>query len=141
MVQFKRHQLKLLPFHGCQFGVVDANGLPMKKGWMIATNMEELSGLAKHICDGPHTHGQSRGVALKLAENYTFALTDFIHKCFQSRASKAQTAGKEIASCSRNDSANDWRTSTKQGHESGRFNYRAPAKQHDGVACLQEILG
>ena len=41
-----------------------------------------------------HTHGQSRGVALKLAENYTFALTDFIHKCFQSRASKAQTAPK-----------------------------------------------
>ena len=34
----KRHQLKLPPFHGCQFGVVDANGLPMKKGWMIATN-------------------------------------------------------------------------------------------------------
>ena len=36
MVQsfIKRHQLKLLPFHGCQFRVVDANGLPMKKGWM-----------------------------------------------------------------------------------------------------------
>ena len=89
MVQsfLKRHQLKLLPFHGCQFGVVDTtNGLPMKKGWMIATNLEELSGLAEYTCDGSHTHGQSRGVALKLAENYTFALTDFIHKCFQSRA-------------------------------------------------------
>ena len=35
---------------------------------------------------------QSRGFARKLAENYTFALTDFIHERFQSRASKAQTA-------------------------------------------------
>ena len=61
---------------------------------MIATNMEELSELAKDVCDGSHTHGQSRGVALKLAENYTFALTDFIHRCFHSRASTAQTAPK-----------------------------------------------
>ena len=98
MVQsfIKRHQLKLLPFHGCQFGVVDAHGLPMKKGWMIATNVSELSGLAEYTCDGSQAHGQSRGVALKLAENYTFALalTDFIHERFQSRASKAQTAPK-----------------------------------------------
>ena len=72
MVQsfIKRHQLKLLLFHGCQFGVVDANGLPMKKGWMIATNMNELSGSAECTRGGSHTHGQSRGVALKLAENY-----------------------------------------------------------------------
>ena len=34
---------------------------------MIATNMEELSGLSEYICDGSHTHGQSRGTALKLA--------------------------------------------------------------------------
>ena len=64
MVQsfIKRHQLKLLPFHGCQFGVVDANGLLMKKGWMIATNMNKLSGVAEYTCDGSHTHGQSRGL-------------------------------------------------------------------------------
>ena len=96
MVQsfLKRYQLKSYPFHGCQFGVQDARGLPMKKGWMIATNMEEVSKLAKHVCDGSHTHGQSRGVALKLAENYTFALTDLIHRCFHSRASTTQTAPK-----------------------------------------------
>ena len=44
------------------------------------------------FCDGSHTHGQSRGTALKLAENYTFTLTDFIHSCFRSRANQAQTA-------------------------------------------------
>ena len=64
----------------------------MKKGWMIATNMEELSSLKEYVCDGSHTHGQSRGTALKLAENYTFTLTDFIHSCFRSRANQAQTA-------------------------------------------------
>ena len=96
MVQafLKRYQLTPYPFHGCQFGVQDLHGLPMKKGWMIATNMEELSVLSEHVCDGSHTHGQSRGVALKLAENYTFALTDLIHDCFRSRASTAQTAPK-----------------------------------------------
>ena len=47
MVQsfLKKQELKLYPFHGCQFGVVDLDGNPMKKGWMIATNMEELSSL------------------------------------------------------------------------------------------------
>ena len=94
MVQsfLKKQELKLYPFHGCQFGVVDLNGNPMKKGWMIATNMDELSSLSEYVCDGSHTHGQSRGEALKLAENYTFTLTDFIHECFRSRADRAQTA-------------------------------------------------
>ena len=34
MVQsfLKKQELKLYPFHGCQFGVVDLNGNPMKKG-------------------------------------------------------------------------------------------------------------
>ena len=67
--------------------VTDNEGLPMKKGWIIATNMEELSRLSKYICDDSHTHGQTRGKAPKLAENYTFSLTDFIHNCFRSRAS------------------------------------------------------
>ena len=94
MVQsfLKKQELKLYPFHGCQFGVVDSNGNPMKKGWTIATNMDELSSLSEYVCDGSHTHGQSRGEALKLAENYTFTLTDFIHECFRSRADQAQTA-------------------------------------------------
>ena len=94
MVQsfLKKQDLKLYPFHGCQFGVTDLEGNPMKKGWMIATNMEELSSLSEYVCDGSHTHGQSRGTALKLAENYTFTLTDFIHCCFRSRANQAQTA-------------------------------------------------
>ena len=34
-------------------------------------------------CDGKHEHDQSRGKALKLAENYTFKLTDMLHECFR----------------------------------------------------------
>ena len=62
MVQsfLKKQDLKLYPFHGCQFGVTDLEGNPMKKGWMIATDMEELSSLPEYVCDGSHTHGQSR---------------------------------------------------------------------------------
>ena len=63
----KKNNLKQYPFHGCQFGVTGLEGNPMKKGWMIATNMEELSGLSEYVCDGSHTDGQSRGTALKLA--------------------------------------------------------------------------
>ena len=88
----EKQELKLYPFHGCQFGVTDLHGSPMKKGWMIATNMEELSSLSEYVCDGSHTHGQSRGTVLKLAENYTFTLADFIHSCARSRANRAQTA-------------------------------------------------
>ena len=49
MVQslLKKQELKLYPFHGCQFGGIDLNGSPMKKGWMIATNMEELPSLSE----------------------------------------------------------------------------------------------
>ena len=94
MVQsfLKKQDLKLYPFHGCQFGVTDLEGNPMQKGWIVATNMEEMSSLSEYVCDGSHTHGQSQGTALKLAENYTFTLTDFIHRCIHSRANQAQTA-------------------------------------------------
>jgi hypothetical protein len=54
MVQsfLKKNNLKQYPFHGCQFGVTDLEGNPMQKGWMVATNMEELSGLAEYVGDG-----------------------------------------------------------------------------------------
>ena len=92
----KRFQLELLPFHGCQFGVVGAKGKPMLKSWQVASNMETLFKLKEYKCNGQHDHDQSRGNSLKLAENYTFALTDFVHKAFHDAAAKAQkTQAKE----------------------------------------------
>jgi len=38
----------LYTFHG-QFGVTDLEGNPMKKAWMIATNMEELSEVYRNM--------------------------------------------------------------------------------------------
>ena len=68
--------------------VTDNEGLHMKKGCMLVTNMDELSGLENYTCDDSHAHGQSCGKALKLAENSTLALTDVIHTCFRPRASR-----------------------------------------------------
>ena len=62
------------------------DGHPIKKGWTIAGNFKELEKLDSFKCDGSHKHGQSRGKALKLAENYTFRLTDMLHECFRSAA-------------------------------------------------------
>ena len=113
----------------------------MKKGRMIATNMEELSSLLKYTCDGSHTHGQSWGTALKLAENYTFSLTDFIHCCFRSRASPAQTAQERkslesiaVPAMSRSSSDKSKSISDKiyaRVLKSAGLEKRAPAKQHD----------
>ena len=83
----RRLQLPLFPFHGCQFGVVGATGKPMLKSCQIASNIEMLNKLKNMVCSGEHEHGQSRGSSLKLAENYTFALTAFIHQAFKSQLS------------------------------------------------------
>ena len=70
-------------FDGCMLGVLGNNGQPMKKSWTIAGNFKELAVLDSFKCDGKHEHDQSRGKALKLAENYTFKLTDMLHECFR----------------------------------------------------------
>ena len=70
-------------FDGCMMGVLGNNGQPMKKSWTIAGNFKELAKLDSFKCNGKHEHDQSRGKALKLAENYTFKLTDMLHECFR----------------------------------------------------------
>jgi hypothetical protein len=51
--------------------------------------------------DGSHEHDQSRGKALKLAENYTFKLTDMLHECFRlagrGQASKRKACSAKFA--------------------------------------------
>ena len=84
------NSLETYDFDGCMFGVVGKNNNPMKKGWKIATDLEQLACLAEHRCDGMHVHDESRGTALKLAEGYTHKLTDLIHECFRQLAVSAQ---------------------------------------------------
>ena len=80
------HSMSMHHFDGCMLGVVGNDGHPIKKGWTIAGNFKELEKLDSFKCDGSHKHGQSRGKPLKLAENYTFRLTDMLHECFRSAA-------------------------------------------------------
>ena len=86
-------------FDGCMFGVMGRNNNPMKKGWKIASDIEQLACLAEYRCDGMRVHDESRGVALKLSEGYTHELTDLIHDCFRQLAVSAQApkSGKRLA--------------------------------------------
>ena len=84
-------------FDGCMMGVLGNNGQPMKKSWSIAGNFKELVKLDSFKCDGKHEHDQSRGKALKLAENYTFKLTDMLHECFRV-AGKGQVSKRIVSS-------------------------------------------
>ena len=79
----KERSMTMHHFDGCMLGVLGNNGQPMKKSWTIAGNFKELAVLDSFKCDGKHEHDQSRGKALKLAENYTFKLTDMLHECFR----------------------------------------------------------
>ena len=64
-------------------------------------NFKELSKLGSFRCDGTHEHDQSRGKALKLAENDTFKLTDMLHECFRvaarDQASKRKACSVKFA--------------------------------------------
>ena len=76
------NSMRVHHFDGCMLGVIGNNDKPMKKGWTIAGNFKQLSKLDSFKCNGNHQHDESRGKALKLAENYTFRLTDLLHDCF-----------------------------------------------------------
>ena len=73
-------------FHGCQLGLVNRHGQPVLKAWTIAIDMPELSILEDFKCTHEHQHAQNRGRDLKDVENYTYELTDLIHRCFEGSA-------------------------------------------------------
>ena len=81
---FKRkYRLNDYKLHGCQVGVTDEHGTPIKKGWTISSDIEAFAALEQLRCDGQHEHAQSRGKALREAEGYTFKLTDKLHTMFK----------------------------------------------------------
>ena len=86
---FKRkYRLVDYKLHGCQVGVTDEHGTPIKKGWTVASDIEAFAALEQLRCDGQHVHAQSRGKALRDAEGYTFKLTDKIHTMFRNLCSR-----------------------------------------------------
>ena len=88
----KEHQLVDTFCNGCMLGVTDQHGIRIRKSGRIACTFPIVA-LQDKICDGNHMHGESRGQALKIAESYTFSMTDAIHREFarhvNSRTTKA----------------------------------------------------
>ena len=80
----EQHGLKKVHIHGCALGLVDGHGNPIKKAWTIATNDHYLlQGLNGKLCPGKHVHlvhTKCEGKYTKMTEEYTFELTDIIHK-------------------------------------------------------------
>ena len=86
----KEHQLVDTFCDGCMLGVTDQHGIPIRKSWRTACTFPIVA-LQDKICDGNHMHGESRGQALKIAESYTFNMTDAIHQEFARHANSRTT--------------------------------------------------
>ena len=86
----REHQLVDTFCDGCTHGVTDKHGIPIRKSWRIAYAFSIVA-LRDKICDGNHMHGESRDQALKLAESYTFSMTDAIHREFAKYAASRKT--------------------------------------------------
>lgn len=70
-------------FDGCRVGTKDKYGDLLRKQWALASNSPAYSVFSKLKCKGDHVHGSSRGKHFKDAENYTYKMTNMIHKIFQ----------------------------------------------------------
>ena len=78
-----KHGLDKYDFDGCAVGIVNADGIPLKKPWSVATNVKLLGNtLSKFKCRCTSPHAQGRGQSLKDTENYTFKFIDAIHAAF-----------------------------------------------------------
>ena len=87
----REHQLVDTFCDGCMLGVTDQHGIPIRKSWRIACTFPIVALQDDKICDGNHMHGESRGQALRLAESYTFSMTDAIDHEFEKYASSQTT--------------------------------------------------
>ena len=68
-------------FDGCALGMVNQDNDPLKKPWTVATNHVGVGrALSKFQCTCNRRHAPGRGIALKKTEEYTFRMTDAIHK-------------------------------------------------------------
>ena len=95
-----KHQLIRVTFDGCMVGIVDKEGVPIKKPWAIQTDCDSIvvafDGLS---CDGSHTHVQGRGNDLKETESYSFQMTDLIHQAFIAATSSKPKSTTTTALC------------------------------------------
>ena len=79
----KQHGLHPEYCDGCMAGITNDKGEPLKKQWTLMSSfpLPHIRDIGE--CDGARSHGESRGKALKLAEGYSYLMTDAIHKDFK----------------------------------------------------------
>ena len=75
-------------FHGCMLGLKSMTGWPMKKPWMVATDVHQLRHeFIKYICDGKcGWHQPVEGSETARTSLYTWNMTDLIHDAFVSQS-------------------------------------------------------
>ena len=94
----RKYGMDRYKFDGCQVGTCDKHGNLIRNQWTLASNLVAYSAFTAFKCDGSHQHGESRGSDLKNAENYTYKMTDMIHKIFREHAhDKHSTKGTQYA--------------------------------------------
>ena len=76
-----QYEMLTYNFDGCALGMKNQEGEPLKKPWTVATNHAGIGKtLSKFQCKCERRHAPGRGIALKRTEEYTFRMTDAIHK-------------------------------------------------------------
>ena len=88
-------QYEMIPYHfdGCALGMKNQDNDPLKKPWTVATNHPGIGkALSKFQCSCERRHAQGRGLALKKTEEYTFRMTDAIHKALTQQQPSLKSA-------------------------------------------------
>ena len=95
-----KHQLVPVAFDGCMVGIVNKEGISIKKPWSIKTDCHSIvSAFDGLSCDGNHDHVQGRGSDLKETETYSFQMTDMIHQAFIAATSSKTRSTTSTALC------------------------------------------
>ena len=80
-------------FDGCALGMKNQDDEPLKKPWTVAANHSGVGkALSKFQCKCERRHAQGRGLALKKTEEYTFRMTDAIHKALTQQQPSLKSA-------------------------------------------------
>ena len=67
-------------------GITNAEGVPIKKPWRVATSSPRIWGALHAIKCNHEKHAQCRGAACKATEDYSPMLADKIHNAFAKEA-------------------------------------------------------
>ena len=77
----EKYSLKPAKFDGCAIGLKSANGVLIRKPWLIMTNCEAIvRRIGGHLCTGNHEREGCRGRSAVRSASYMWVSGDVIHK-------------------------------------------------------------